>query len=187
MVGWLTMAQLVAHANGRTGEDDPRVLQRLPVAVTVDDFDFHGQREGKQFKSLLDVARLLPWLRGERALRLMKKGWQPHLGAVLTRFARPLDDKQSFRLTTELVTWDDVWMYFTQCFWVADQVHATVFAQARFEGPTRPVLTEEALAVVGLEHVAAPSCDAAMREWIGIHGADAERAWERATAYDDAP
>ena len=187
MVGWLTMAQLVAHANGRAGAGDPRVVQRLPVAVSVDDFDFHGQREGKQFKSLLDVARVLPWMRGERALRLLKKRWEPHLGAVLTRFARPLDEQQSFRLTTELVTWDDVWLYFTQCFCVADQVHATVFAQMRFEGPARPVLTEEALAIVGLENVAAPSCDAAMREWIGIHGAEAERAWERATRDDGAP
>ena len=178
MVSWLSMAQLVAFANSSDGPTDPRALCKLPVAVTVDDFDYNGQRDGRQFKSLMDVARWLPWVRGERGLTLLKKGWEPHLGAVLSRFARPLDEKQSFRLSTELVTWDDVWLYFAQCFWVADQVHATVFCQARFEGPARPVLTEEALALVGLENVPPPACNAAMQEWIDIHGAEAERAWE---------
>jgi hypothetical protein len=180
MVGLLTTAQLLAFANGAEGPGDPRRAYKLPIVVTVDDFDYNGQREGKRLKSLMDFGRLLPWLRGTRALALAKKGWEPHLGAVLSRFARPLDEKQNFRLSTELVTWDDVWLYFEQCFWVADQVHATVFCQARFETAARPVLTEEALALVEIEDVLQPPpCNEAMREWIDLHGAEAERAWDR--------
>jgi hypothetical protein len=180
MVGLLTMAQLLAFANSVEGPRDPRLRYKLPLAVTVDDFDYNGQREGRRFKSLMDLGRLLPWMRGKRALALAKKGWEPQLGAVLSRFARPLDEKQNFRLSTELVTWDDVWLYFEQCFWVADQVHATVFCQARFETAARPVLTEEALALVEIEDVLPPPpCSEAMREWIDLHGAEAERAWDR--------
>ena len=187
MVGVLTTAQLLAFANSAEGPRDPRVVYKLPVAVTVDDFDYNGQREGRRFKSLMDFGRILPWMRGKRALALAKKRWEPHLGAVLSRFARPLDEKQNFRLSTELVTWDDVWLYFEQCFWVADQVHATVFCQMRFENPERPVLTEEALARVGIEDVPPPPCGEAMREWIDLHGAEAERAWDLAATRAGVP
>jgi hypothetical protein len=135
----------------------------------------------------MDVGRLLAWIRTERAVQVLKKGWEPHLGAVLSRFARPLDDAQRFRLSTELVTWDDVWLYFTQRFWVADQVHATVFCQFRFETSARPVLTEEALAIVGLENVPPPPCDEAMRAWIDLHGIEAERAWDLAATRAGVP
>lgn len=172
------MAELVAFANSPRGPKDPRVEHALPLAVSVDDFDFHGQRDGKQFRSLMDVARMLPWMGGARGVSLVRKGWSTQLGAVLTQFARPLDEKQKFRLTTQLVTWDDAWLYFVQRFCVADQTHATVFCQLRFErSPEHPVLTEESLAHVQIENAAAPQPDDEMREWIALHGIDAERAW----------
>ena len=178
MVDLATLARLAAFANGPLGPRDPRVRYMLPVAVTVGDFHRNGLQFGLRPESRLDLARALPWLRGRRAVTLARKGWRPSLGAVLTRFARPLDAAQRFRLHTELLTWDDDWLYTEQGLLVADQVHATIVCQWRFVMPERPVCTEEALSVVGIEGVEAPPCqDDEVRAFLALESLKAEPLW----------
>jgi len=83
----------------------------LTFRVLPSDIDFNLHLTNARYFSFMDLGRVDLLVRSGVAGLLIRRRWQPVLGASTVRFRRPLAPFQPFRLVSRVLCWDERWLY----------------------------------------------------------------------------
>jgi len=96
----------------------------LTMRVWPSDVDSFGHMNNGRYLTLMDLGRNDLIVRaGAMKLWLMRR-WTPLLGGVTIRYKRPLRPFRRYELHTQILCWDDKWIYFRQRFERQGKVYA---------------------------------------------------------------
>lgn len=95
-------------------QTDPLGISTLTMRVLPNDLDLNFHMNNGRYLTLMDLGRL--HLMGVSGLLkiMLKKHWAPMLGSVKVHFIRPLNLFDQYQLTTQVVYWDEKWIYIEQ-------------------------------------------------------------------------
>ena len=89
---------------------------RLRMHVWPNDIDFNLHLNNARYLSIMDYARTHLLARTGILTPIVRKRWQPLVGAVWITYRRSLPLFSAFDLTSRLVCWDERWFYIEQTF-----------------------------------------------------------------------
>ena len=159
----------------------------LIFRVLPNDLDTNLHMNNGRYLTIMDLGRLDLVIRTGLGRVMMKQGAIPVLSAVKMRYRIPLSPFQKYRLNTQVICWDDKWVYMKQTFtiWNGDKT-GVVAAIALLKGgfynrrARRTVPTNELLKILGLKEDS-PEFPSYILKW-----QEAEMAVKKITAEQDA-
>lgn len=100
--------------------------------VWPNDLDLNMHVNNGRYLTIMDLGRCD--LMGKVGLMkpAYKKRWLPVLGGAQIYFIRSLKPFQKFKLTTQVVYWDEKWIYLEQQFYYKDKLMASAYVKALF-------------------------------------------------------
>jgi acyl-CoA thioesterase FadM len=97
---------------------------RIRMHVWPNDIDLNFHLNNARYLSLMDYARTHLLARAGILTHIVRKRWQPLVGAVWITYRRSLPLWAAFNLTSRLVCWDQRWFYIEQTFTSRDDLAA---------------------------------------------------------------
>jgi len=88
----------------------------LNFHVLPTDLDMNIHMNNGRYMTLMDLGRLDLIIRNGLIWLMIKRGYMPVLASAKIRFRLPLPPFQAYRLETEVVCWDDKWVFMEQRF-----------------------------------------------------------------------
>lgn len=137
---------------------------QLTFRVMPDDLDFNIHMNNARYLAVMDIGRSDLILRTGMWRALFRHHWQPVLAASLVRFRRPLKPFQRFCLRSQLLGWDEKWLYIEHRLERGDALASLAVVRAAFvgtEGVVPPLLLAGALGYTG----PAPALPAWIASW----------------------
>ncbi|BBZ46718.1 acyl-CoA thioesterase [Mycobacterium parmense] len=116
------------HEDVRPSAEDPQAQTVTRWRVLPCDIDLFGHMNNSRYALMMDFARVHYLRRAGLLTVALKQRWVIPVSAVALEFHRPLKPFQRFEISTQVLSWDDRWLFMRQTF------------QTR-EGPVRPVAT----------------------------------------------
>ncbi len=143
---------------------------RLRFLVWPNDLDNNLHMNNGRYLTVMDLGRTALMIRVGLLPVIAKRRWSPVVGGILVRFRRSLSPFQRYTLTTQLLGWDEKWVYLQQSFDTprGPACVAVVRACFRVKGGTVP--SAEIMAALGQPDLASPPLPEAVQKW-----ADAEQ------------
>ena len=89
---------------------------RIRMRVWANDIDLNLHLNNARYLSIMDYARTHLLARTGILTPIVRKRWQPLVGAVWITYRRSLPLFSAFDLTSRLVCWDARWFYIEQTF-----------------------------------------------------------------------
>jgi len=89
---------------------------RIRMRVWANDIDLNLHLNNARYLSIMDYARTHLLARTGILTPIVRKRWQPLVGAVWITYRRSLPLFSAFDLTSRLVCWDERWFYIEQTF-----------------------------------------------------------------------
>lgn len=102
-----------------------------------------------RFLTIMDLGRMQLVMRTGLLSTLWKKNWHLILGGSSIFYRRPLNPFTRFELKSQLVYWDEKWIYVKQSFLVKGQLHAVGLVRGIFKGKRGTVPPGEILEILG--------------------------------------
>ena len=140
-------------------------VSTLHFRVWPNDLDLNAHMNNGRYLTLMDLGRTDLTIRAGLGRLMLKRRWQPLLGAATIRFRRSLMPFQRYTLTSRLVGWDEKWFFLEQQFVRANQPVAVAYAQALFRGRDGNVAPAEVLRAAG-KTMDSPELPAPLRAWL---------------------
>jgi acyl-CoA thioesterase FadM len=94
----------------------PLDMASKSMRVLPTDLDVQMHMNNGRFLSIMDLGRVDLMVRLGFWGIARKRGWYPLVGSVKTDYRRPLTVFQKFDMTTQIVGWDDRWVFVEQQF-----------------------------------------------------------------------
>ena len=129
---------------------DPLGTARTPFRVWPHDLDLNGHMNNGRYATLMDLGRVDLMARAGLLRRILGAGMHPVVTAQHLLYRRSLDPFQSFVLETEVIGWDERFVYMEQRFVRHGRLHARGVMQALFLGPGGRVSSAELIALFGV-------------------------------------
>ncbi len=136
----------------------------LAGRVWPTDLDNNLHMNNGRYLTLMDLGRFDLVVRAGFLRSILKNHWFPVLGAARISYFRPLRPFRSYLLKTQLIAWDEKWLYLRQEFESEGKLCARAYVQGLFLGPKGKVSTEELFSVVGFQQ-ASPPLPEDLAEW----------------------
>jgi len=107
---WLRVLAVIIRTffRPRLAFDGP---SELPFRVWPHDLDINIHMNNARYMALMDLGRLDLIVRSGLWRTVFSEGWQPVIAAALVRFKKPLKPFQPFTLTSQVLGWDERWIY----------------------------------------------------------------------------
>ena len=139
---------------------------RLRLRVWPTDLDFNMHMTNARYFSVMDLGRVDMMLRCGLGRAILRKRWQPVIGAANVRFRRPLRPFQHFELVSRVLCWDDKYIFIEHRVETASGTAALAVVQGAFVARGAVVPPADVLAAVGEAAESPPMPDfvAAWRE-----------------------
>jgi acyl-CoA thioesterase FadM len=117
----------------------------LSFKVLPTDLDINLHMNNARYLSFMDLGRTDLMIRAGLLGAVSRERWKPVVGDINIKFRRPLQPFQSFKLRTQLLCWDEKWIYMEQRLESAKELHAIATVRGLFVGrkgsvPSRDVL-----------------------------------------------
>lgn len=109
--------------------------------VWPNDIDFNFHLTNSRYLSVMDLGRTDLLIRTGLAKQLWSLKWKPVLGGATIRFRRSLTVGQRYGLWTQIVGWDDKWLYIEQQLKHNDTIIARAMVKAIFVDGKRSIPT----------------------------------------------
>jgi acyl-CoA thioesterase FadM len=138
----------------------------LHLRVWPNDLDTNLHMNNGRYLTLLDIGRFDLLLRAGVFKRGMKSRWIPVLGATTVRFRRSLKLFETFTLRTQLIAWDDTWIYIRQTIESKGKLVTLAYIRGMFTSPEGRVPTREILKVMQAEEVKSPPLPEGLEKWL---------------------
>lgn len=156
---------------------------KIRLRVWPNDLDFNGHMNNGRYLTIMDLGRLDLIMRNGLLKLMMRMKYQPVLAAAQMRFRMQLKPLRPFELQTQVLCWDEKWIYMEQRFLFTTGVKTGAVAaiglvKGGFYDPQnkRTVPTSELLKAAGIPADSPPFPDY-LKEWI-----EAEEALRQVTA-----
>lgn len=141
-------------------------LCKTPFRVWLNDLDVLRHMNNGVYLSLQDLARVDYMTRAGAAKIISEKGWYPVVASEMIRFKKSLKLFQKFEITTQLISWDDKYLYLEHQFLSGGKLIAIGMIRARFlskrEGMVSPHDLLEALSL----DLKAPEFPPHLKSWL---------------------
>lgn len=86
----------------------------LNLLTMPNDLDIFMHVNNGRYLTFMDLGRLQFMIQTGIWSHVAKNRWTPLVGAAKVQFVRPLGIFNKFRLTTQIIYWDDKWFYMEQ-------------------------------------------------------------------------
>lgn len=123
---------------------------RVFFHVWPNDIDFNLHLTNSRYLSVMDLGRTDLLIRTGLAKRLWSLKWKPVLGGATIRFRRSLAMWQRYVLCTQIIGWDDKWLYIEQQIKHNGTVIATAMVKAIFVESNRSIPTAVLFQAMGV-------------------------------------
>jgi acyl-CoA thioesterase FadM len=144
---------------------DPLAKVSTPLRVYPNDLDGNLHLNNGRYLTLMDIGRFDLTLRTGLMRAMLKNRWYPVLAGAVIRFRRPLNPFDRFMMTTQIVWWDERWLFLEQRFEKDGELCARAMVKAVFRRGKRSLPTAELLAGLGKADAAAPPKPTAIDSW----------------------
>jgi acyl-CoA thioesterase FadM len=121
----------------------------LPGRVWPTDLDNNLHMNNGRYLTLMDLGRFDLVARAGFLPSILKNHWFPVLGAARISYYRPLKPFRTYLLKTQLVAWDEKWLYLRQEFESEGKLCARAYVQGLFLSSNGKVSTKDLFAIVG--------------------------------------
>ena len=126
---------------------------RTSFRVWPHDLDLNGHMNNGRYATLMDLGRVDLMARARLLRRILMGGMHPVVTAQHLLYRRSLDPFQAFVLETEILGWDERFVYLEQRFMRNGRLHARGIMQALFLGPGGRVSSAELMALFEVSEV----------------------------------
>jgi acyl-CoA thioesterase FadM len=101
---------------------DPTALSTLKMRVMPNDLDIYLHVNNGRYLTLMDLGRMHLIVVSGLMKPLQKRGWAPLLGSIKVHFVRSLKVFDKFTQTTQVIYWDEKWIYIEQKIYKGEQL-----------------------------------------------------------------
>jgi len=123
----------------------------LRFIVWPNDLDVNFHMNNGRYLTVMDLGRIDLTVRNGLFGVMIRRRWSPVVGTVTIRFRKSLLPFRSYRLITQVVCWDDKWIYMEQRFERKGEVIAIAYVKCLFRSGKRTLRSRELLAAIGQE------------------------------------
>lgn len=131
---------------------------RFTLRCWPNDLDSNLHMNNGRYMTLMDLGRLDLILRTGLWRQMRAHKWYPVVGAAKISFRRSLNVFQTFELTTQVIGWDEKWLYIEHRMERAGKVMAQAYVKGLFLGPDGKVPMDELVKALGHDQ-ASPALD----------------------------
>lgn len=117
---YLRLLCVLIAAGFKAAIGDILEMSSLRFRVWPNDLDFNMHMNNGRYLTVMDLGRLDLVMRTGLLKAMLKRGCLPVLAAAHIRYRLPLMPFQIYRLETQVVCWDEKWVYLEQRFILCD-------------------------------------------------------------------
>jgi acyl-CoA thioesterase FadM len=134
---------------------------KLSFRVMPHDIDLNLHLNNGRYCTIMDLGRIDFTIRCGLIRQCVKKRWLPVLSSTMMRYIRPINIFQRFDLYTDIICWDDKYVYMKQQFIQKDKLMAVGIVRGLFMEKDKKVPIQEMVNAIQLEVKSPP-----VPEWI---------------------
>ncbi|MGD9591406.1 MAG: thioesterase family protein [Candidatus Berkiella sp.] len=117
----------------------------LKMRVCINDLDLNFHVNNGRYLTMMDLGRIHYMAKTTLLKKTLKRKWMPVLGSTKVNFIRPLNAFNKFTMTTQLLYWDEKWVYLEQKIFKKDQLCVTALFKILFISKKGKIASEELL------------------------------------------
>jgi acyl-CoA thioesterase FadM len=137
---------------------------RLRMHVWPNDIDMNLHMNNARYLSVMDYARIHLLARTRLLEHIVRRRWQPLVGAAWVTYRRSMPLFSRFQLASRLICWDERWFYIEQIFTGRDGLAAVGWVKGALRDERGIVEPQTVIASVAPGAVSPPMPDA-MAAW----------------------
>lgn len=127
---------------------DPMKISTLNMRVMPNDLDIYLHVNNGRYLTLMDLGRMHLIVVSGLMKPLQKKGWAPLLGSIKVHFIRSLKVFDKFTQTTQVIYWDEKWIYIEQKIFKGEQLCVVALMRMLFIGKEGKVPPQNVLNLI---------------------------------------
>jgi acyl-CoA thioesterase FadM len=139
---------VILTAKGR-GRMDVTEEGRFALRCWPNDLDTNMHMNNGRYLTIMDLGRLDLIARTGLWPVMRARKWYPVIASAKISFRRSLNVFETFELTTQVIGWDDKWLYIEHRMERGGKVMAQAFVKGLFLGPDGKVAMEELVGAIG--------------------------------------
>jgi acyl-CoA thioesterase FadM len=151
---------------------DFRHQSELFLRVWPNDLDIFNHMNNGRYLSLMDFGRFHLMAQFGAMKKAYQKGWSPAVGAIKINYIRSLKLFDKYKLTTQLVCWDEKWVYIEQKFIKIDEKNnrevlmSTALIKLLFVKKGQKISSQELVNVFFSNGLESPEMPENVRKWV---------------------
>jgi acyl-CoA thioesterase FadM len=149
---------------------DPFAPSRLNLRVWPNDLDLNVHVNNGRYLTLMDLGRLDLMMRNNGFKLWFGRGWQPLVALSMTRHFKALKVFQPFVLSSQLLGWDEKWIYFEQRFESRGKLYCVALVRGLLAGAQGPIPTAQLLQEMKIPAQPSPELPSYVKDWIKAEG-----------------
>lgn len=129
-------------------QDDPLVPTKLKMRVCLNDLDLNFHVNNGRYLTMMDLGRI--HLMGVTGLlkQTIKRKWMPVLGSTKVHFIRPLNPFNQFLMTSQVLYWDEKWVYVEQKIFKKNQLCVSALFKILFLGKNGKIPSDDLMTLL---------------------------------------
>lgn len=151
-------------------ELNPLTVTELQLRTYPNDLDFNMHVNNGRYLTLMDLGRLHMLAAHGLFTATVKRKWFPVLGSAKVHFIRPLKVFQKFTLYSQVIYWDEKWIYVEQKFVYQGKLIATAILKALFVCGKDKITPEQVICLLNKD-VKKPEPPQHLLQWIAAENA----------------
>jgi acyl-CoA thioesterase FadM len=125
------------------------------MRVLPNDLDVQMHMNNGRYLSIMDLGRIDLMVRTGFWTIARKSGWFPVVGSVRVDYRRQLTVFQRYDMTSQIVGWDDRWIFLEQQFLVGEKIHARAIFKTMIRSKAGLVTPADVMKATGVD-IASP-------------------------------
>jgi acyl-CoA thioesterase FadM len=126
-------------------------MSRMFMRVLPTDLDIQMHMNNGRYLSIMDLGRIDMMVRVGFWSIARSKGWFPVVGAARMEYRRSLTVFQRYEMTSQIVAWDDRWIFVEQQFLYRDKLCTRAVFKTMIRSKDGLVTPKEVMAATGLK------------------------------------
>jgi acyl-CoA thioesterase FadM len=131
----------------------PMDVSRVHMRVWPTDLDVQMHMNNGRYLSIMDLGRIDLMVRTGFWAIARKRGWFPVVGSVRVDYRRSLTLFQRYEMTSQIVGWDDRWIFMEQQFLAAGKLHARAIFKTMIRSKAGLVTPVDVMKATGMDLV----------------------------------
>lgn len=125
-----------------------RPSNELNMRVLPNDLDINMHMNNGRYLTICDLSRVDMFIRTGLAKTMQQNGWIPVIAEHTMKYKKPLKLFQKYRVTMEIVSWDEKYFQMIHTFYVGDRVVAEGTSQGCVLSKQGVIVPERVMEVV---------------------------------------